>query len=115
LIPAVKRELSFCAWLQGLIVVAFTTIANSERIKERRVLCIIFRVANNFNSQHQQKNVNKNCMKIFSLAKNLFNIVMGIAFPYLLTHPHIKPSVLGGLFASGILSCKLATNTMQKE
>jgi hypothetical protein len=61
----------------------------------------LFNLANCiFNSQQQQKNVNKNCMKIFSLAKNLFNIVMGILFPYLLTHLHIKPRLKRGfLFA----------------
>ena len=37
-------------------------------------------------SQQLKKNVNKNCMKIFSLAKNLFNIVMGNLFS-LLTNP----------------------------
>jgi len=35
---------------------------------------------------NNEKNVNKNCMNFFSLAKNLFNIVMGNLFS-LLTNP----------------------------
>ena len=42
-------------------------------------------------------------MKIFSLAKNLFNIVMGnLIFPYLLTHLNIKSPLQRGFLLTHI-------------
>lgn len=69
-----------------------------------------------FNSQHQQKNVNKKRLKIFSFAKNVFNIVMGnLFFPYLLTHLHIKPRHKRGfLFALLSIQTHDATKNSQK-
>lgn len=59
---------------------AFQTIEKNKVEKKNQVSSFISSSKHVFNSQGFQKNVNKNCMKIFSLAKNLFNIVMGKLF-----------------------------------
>jgi hypothetical protein len=49
-------------------------------------------------SQTTTKNVNNFFMNFFLLGKNLFNIVSGILFPYLLTHRHISSATAELLF-----------------